>query len=54
MIILGRMQHLGVGRGKRRSQGERKDGRVNHNTALSSTKGINRFKGRQVRLAYWA
>jgi hypothetical protein len=40
---MGRMQRLGVGRGKRRSQGKREDERVNHDTA-PSTKGITRLK----------
>ena len=48
---MGRMQCLGIGRGKRRSQGERGDGRVNHDTALS-TRGVTRLKVRQAQPAY--
>ena len=52
---MGRMRRLGVGRGKRRSQGEREEGRVNHDTAPSTkTKGITRLKVRQAQPAYWA
>jgi hypothetical protein len=51
---MGRMRRLGVGRGKRRSQGERGEGRVNHDTAPSTkTKRITRLKVRQAQPAYW-
>jgi hypothetical protein len=40
---MGRMRCLGIGRGKRMSQGKRGDGRVNHDTA-PSMKGITRLK----------
>ena len=50
---MGRMRRLGVGRGKKRSQGKRGDERVNHDTA-PSTKGITRFKVRQAQPAYWS
>jgi hypothetical protein len=43
--MMGRMQRLGVGRGKRMSQGKRGDGRVNWDTA-PSTIGITRLKER--------
>ena len=43
-----RMQCLGIGRGKRRSQGKRGNRRVNYITA-PSTKGITRLKVRQAR-----
>jgi hypothetical protein len=49
---MGRMQCQGVGRGKRMSQGERGEGRVNHDTA-PSTKGITRMKVRPAQPAYW-
>jgi hypothetical protein len=53
-MIMGRMQRLGVGRGKRRSQGKRGEGRVNQDTAPSTkTKGITRLKVRQAQPAYW-
>jgi hypothetical protein len=53
-MIMGRMGRLGVGRGKRRSQGERGEGRVNRDTAPSTkTKGITRLKVRQAQPAYW-
>jgi hypothetical protein len=52
---MGRMRHLGVGRGKRRSQGERGEERVNQDTAPSiKIKGITRLKVRQAQPAYWA
>ena len=52
---MGRMQRLGVGRVKRSSQGERGEGRVNHDIAPSTkTKGITRLKVRQAQPAYWA
>jgi hypothetical protein len=44
---MGRMQCQGVGRGKRMSQGKRREGRVNHDTT-PSTKGIIRMKVRQA------
>ena len=50
---MGRMGYQGVVRGKRMSQGERGEGRVNHDTA-PSTKGITRMKVRPVQPAYWA
>jgi hypothetical protein len=54
-MIMGRMQRLGVGRGMRRSQGKREEGRVNHDTAPSTKpKGITRLKVRQAQPAYWA
>ncbi len=54
-MIMGRMRHLGIERGKRRSQGERGEGRVNHDTAPSTkTKGITRLKVRYATPAYWA
>ncbi len=51
--IMRRMQCQGIGRGKRMSQGERGEGRVNHETA-PSTKGITRMKVRPAQPAYWA
>jgi hypothetical protein len=52
---MGRMRHLGVGRGKRRSQGKRGERRVNHDTAPSTkTKEITRLKVRQAQPAYSA
>jgi hypothetical protein len=52
---MGRMQCLGVGRGNRRSQGKRGEGRVNQDTAPSTkTKGITRVKVKQAQPAYWA
>jgi hypothetical protein len=50
---MGRMGYQGVVRGKRMSQGERGEGRVNHNIT-PSTKGKTRIKVRQAQPAYWA
>jgi len=49
-----RMRRLGPGRGKRRSQGKRGDGRLNHDTTLS-TMGIKKGKpGTRPTYCYWA
>ncbi len=50
---VGIMQHQGIGRGKRVSQGKRGEGRVHHDTT-PSTKGVTRMKVRQAEPAYWA